>query len=43
MKKQKFPKEFIELLHSITNKRARVVIDHILKNGFITTTELEKK
>ncbi len=43
MKKKKFRKEFIELLHSITNKRARVVIDHILKNGFITTTELEKK
>ncbi len=43
MKKQAFPKEFIELLHSITNKRARVVIDHILKKGFITTAELEKK
>jgi hypothetical protein len=43
MKKQAFPKEFIELLHSITNKRARVVIDHILKKGFITTADLEKK
>lgn len=43
MKKQTFPKEFIELLHSITNKRAKVVIDHILKKGFITTADLEKK
>jgi hypothetical protein len=43
MKKQTFPKEFIELLHSITNRRAGVVIDHILKRGFITTAELEKK
>lgn len=36
------PKEFKELLDSITNKRARVVIDHILKFGQITTEELEK-
>jgi hypothetical protein len=43
MKKQTFPKEFIDLLHSIKNKRARVVIDHILKKGFITTGELEEK
>lgn len=43
MKKQTFPEKFIELLHAITNKRARVVIDHILKKGFITTAELEKK
>jgi hypothetical protein len=43
MKKQTFPKEFIKLLHSITNKRARVVINHILKKGFITTADLEKK
>lgn len=43
MKKQKFSTEFIELLQSITNKRAKVVIDHILKKGFITTADLEKK
>jgi len=32
-----------QLLASITNKRARVVIQHILKRGFITTEALEKK
>ncbi|HEY4721127.1 MAG TPA: HNH endonuclease signature motif containing protein [Anaerolineae bacterium] len=30
-------------LESVTNKRARIVIQHILKNGFITTEDLEKK
>jgi len=30
-------------LKSITNKRARVVIDHILKHGRITTEDLEKR
>jgi hypothetical protein len=30
-------------LASITNKRARIVIQHILKHGFITTENLEKK
>ena len=30
-------------LESITNKRARIVIQHILKHGFITTEDLEKK
>lgn len=42
MTKQEYPKEFLEQLTSITNKRARVVIDHILKYGYITTEELEK-
>ena len=40
-KKPVYPKEFLEHLQSITNKRAKIVIDHILKNGFITTEELE--
>lgn len=43
-KKQKqpaYPKEFLEHLQSITNKRAKIVIDHILKHGFITTEDLE--
>jgi len=30
-------------LESIKNKRARIVIEHILKHGFITTEDLEKK
>ena len=37
-----YPKEFLEHIQSITNKRARIVIDHILKYGFITTEDLEK-
>lgn len=41
-KKQVYPKEFLEHLQSITNKRARVVIDHILKYGFVTTEDIEK-
>ncbi len=40
-KKPAFPKEFLEHLQSIKNKRAKIVIDHILKHGFITTEELE--
>src|SRR3989304_5683934 len=36
-------KKIKRLLASITNKRARVVIQHILKRGFITTEDLEKK
>jgi hypothetical protein len=37
-----YPKEFLEYVQSITNKRAKVVIDHILAKGFITTEDLEK-
>jgi hypothetical protein len=29
-KKRVYPKEFLEYIQSITNKRAKVVIDHIL-------------
>lgn len=32
-----------KLLKSISNKRARIVIQHILKHGHITTEDLEKK
>ena len=39
---KKYPKKFLKLAESITNKRAKIVIDHILKNGFITTEDLEK-
>lgn len=41
-KKRVYPKEFLEYVQSITNKRAKVVIDHILAHGFITTEGLEK-
>lgn len=37
-----YPKEFLEYVQSITNKRAKIVIDHILAQGFITTEDLEK-
>jgi len=40
-KKVKYPKEFLEHIKSITNKRANIVIDHIMKHGFITTEDLE--
>ena len=39
--KRAYPKEFLEHLQTITNKRAKVVIDHILEYGFITTQDLE--
>jgi len=38
-----YPKEFLDLLKSITAKRAKTVIDHILKHGFITTEDLKMK
>jgi len=38
-----YPKEFLEYVQSITNRRAKIVIDHILEHGFITTEDLEKK
>lgn len=40
--KRVYPKEFLEYVQSITNRRAKVVIDHILAHGFITTEDLEK-
>lgn len=39
----KLPKEFIDLCHSVTAKRPKTVIDHILKHGSITTEELKEK
>lgn len=42
MSKQKIPKKIQEIFDSITNKRAKIVIDHILEHGQITTEELEK-
>lgn len=42
MSEKKIPKSFISLIEKISNKRARIVIDHIIKHGKITTEELEK-
>lgn len=35
-----YPQDFLDLLHSVKAKRPRTVIDHILREGFITTEEL---
>ncbi len=43
MAKGKYPKEFVELCKSVTGKRPKTVIDHILKHGYITTEELKEK
>ncbi len=36
-----YPREFLDLLESVTEKRPRTVIQHILKNGYITSQELK--
>lgn len=36
------PDEFIARIQAVTNKRARIVLDRIAKNGSITTEELEE-
>ena len=41
MTKQDLPPEFLEFLKQISGKRARIVVDHILQHGFITTEDLE--
>jgi len=38
-----YSQEFLELLKSVTAKRPKTVIDHILENGFITTEDLKNK
>ena len=42
MAKTKYPKAFLEQIASISNKRAKIVIEHIIKYGFITTEDLER-
>ena len=39
--KQEFPEDFVKFIASVTNKRAKIVIDHIIEYGFITTRDLE--
>ncbi len=41
MSKQNLPLEFINQIKRVKNKRPKTVIEHILKNGFITTEELK--
>lgn len=41
MKRQDLPKDFLEVLDSVTNKRARFVIDTVLEKGSCTTEDLK--
>ena len=41
MKKQSVPDEIAKLIENITNKRALIVINHIIEHGQVTTEELE--
>ena len=41
MSRPKLPKEILDKAKTITDKRSRVVVDHILKHGRITTEDLE--
>ncbi|MBV7338626.1 helix-turn-helix domain-containing protein [Chloroflexi bacterium TSY] len=42
MSSDHLPARFLEKLEQVTGKRSRIVIDHILEHGFITTEELEQ-
>jgi len=42
MTKRQVPKELVGLIENLPSKRARIVIEHILEHGFITTEDLEK-
>jgi len=37
------PEDFLKKVKSVTAKRAKTVIDHILEHGYITTEELSEK
>ncbi|MCD7749245.1 MAG: hypothetical protein LUH42_04235 [Oscillospiraceae bacterium] len=38
---KEYPKEFLDLLESVTAKRPRTVIQHILEHGYVTSEELK--
>ena len=40
---QQLPDDFIQLCQSVTAKKPKAVIDHILQYGFITTEELKQR
>lgn len=42
MSQDNLPFEFVERLKKVTGKRSRIVVDHILEYGFITTEDLEQ-
>ena len=37
----KYPKKFLDLLESVTAKRPKTVIQHILQHGYVTSEELK--
>ncbi len=39
---QELPNDFIKICQSVTAKRPKAVIDHILQYGFVTTEELQQ-
>lgn len=40
---QELPEDFLRLCQSVTAKRPKAVIDHILQYGFVTTEELKQR
>ncbi len=42
MKAQRFSKAILAAAKTIKGKRSRIVVDHILRHGSITTEDLEK-
>jgi len=42
MSKPELPPDFLDRLKRVTGKRSRIVVDHILEHGFITTDDLEQ-
>lgn len=43
MTEEKFDKDLFNMLVSHLSKRARILVEHIIKHGYITTEDLEKK
>ncbi|MCK4733562.1 MAG: hypothetical protein KAT65_14005 [Methanophagales archaeon] len=43
MKDEELSRELNEMLMSNLSKRAKIVVEHIIKYGYITTEDLEKK
>jgi len=41
MKPRRVPKAILDIAKTVTGKRSRVVVDHILRHGNITTEDLE--
>ena len=42
MKKRRYPPEFMNRLGAVRGKRSRIVVEHILKHGQITSEELQR-